>query len=222
MQPASVLRNRFADTATRLGPDAPTLCTPWRVRDLVAHEVLRQSRPDAVPGIGLPVAALRRHTEVVQDRIAGQDFAANVEAVRQGPPLWWPTRLPVLDRLANLAEFAVHQEDMVRAQPGWKPGEEDGADGQPDDNEIRAALWDAFRQSAPLAYRSAPVGVVAVAPGHGRAAVRRPRATSGTVVLRGAPVELLLHAFGRARVAQLSVEGDEADVAALADHTRAF
>lgn len=213
MQPATAMRHLFADTAASHGPDAPTLCTPWTVRDLVAHEVLRQSRPDAVPGIGLP-GPLRRHTDSVQARIAREDFGRLVEKVRQGPPPWSPTRLPALDTLVNLAEFAVHREDIVRAQPGW--------DGSGYDEQTGSALWEAVRRSASLAYRSAPVGVVAVAPGHGRAALRRPRPTSGTVVLRGAPLELLLHAFGRTDVAQVELQGSDADVAALAGHTRAF
>lgn len=212
-QPATVMRSLFADTAAGAGPDAPTLCTPWTVRDLLAHEVLRQSRPDAMPGIGLP-GRLRRHTETVQASIAQQDFETLLAQVREGPPAWWPTRLPALDTLVNLAEFAVHREDIVRAQPGWVASEYD--------HETESALWAGLRRSAPLAFRSAPVGVVAVAAGHGRAALRRPRATSGTVVLRGAPLELLLHAFGRTEVAQVSVEGADDDVAALAGHARVF
>lgn len=213
MQPATAMRHQFADTAASLGPDAPTLCDPWSVRNLVAHAVLRESRPDAAPGIALP-GPFRRRTESVQAAIAREDFAALVERVRQGPPRWSPTRLPVVDRLVNLTELAVHREDMVRAQPGWVAGD--------DDTRTDAALWQAFRRSARMAYRSAPVGVVAVSPGHGRVALRRPRPASGTVVLRGAPLELLLHAFGRTEVARVAVEGADGDVAALAGHTRAF
>lgn len=213
MQPVSAMRRLFADTAASHGPDAPTLCTPWTVRDLLAHEVLRQSRPDALPGIALPGPA-GRHTASVQARIARQDFGRLVERVRQGPPPWSPARVPAVDTLVNLAELAVHREDIVRAQPERVTGD--------DDEQTAAALWTAFRRSAPLAYRSAPVGVVAVAPGHGRAALRRPRPTSGTVVLRGAPIELLLHAFGRTGVARVEARGADADVEALAGHTRAF
>jgi uncharacterized protein (TIGR03085 family) len=213
MQPATVMRRLFADTAASAGPDAPTLCDPWTVRDLLAHEVLRQSRPDAVPGIGLP-GPFRRHTASVQGRIAGEDFSRLLDQVRQGPPVWWPTRLPALDTLVNLAEFAVHREDIVRARPGWVGSEYE--------EELSAALWTAYRRSAGLAYRSAPVGVVAVAPGHGRTALRRPRQSSGTVVLRGAPLELLLHAFGRTGVAEVATEGSDADLEKMAGHVRAF
>jgi uncharacterized protein (TIGR03085 family) len=213
MQPASAMRHLLADTASALGPDAPTLCDPWTVRDLVAHEVLRESRPDAAAGIALP-GPFRRRTEAVQARIAEKDFAELVRRLRQGPPRWSPTRVPALDRSVNLAEFAVHLEDLVRAQPGWEATSHDAG--------TMSALWNVYRGAARLAYRSAPVGVVAVAAEHGRAAVRRPRPGSGTVVLRGTPLELLLHAFGRTEVARVRVEGSDADVEALAAHERVF
>lgn len=216
MKPGTAMRHLFADTALSLGPDAPTLCTPWTVRDLVAHEVVRQSRPDALPGIGLDVGVLRRRTETVQAEIARRDFEELVRTVRQGPPVWWPTRLPGVDELVNTAEFAVHHEDMVRAQPGWEPGP------SPYGPELATALWKQLRQAGRVAYRSAPVGVVAVADDYGRVALRRPRPGTGTVVLRGEPIELLLHAFGRTDAAQVRLEGSDADVGALLAHARAF
>lgn len=212
MSSTSTLRELIAATATDLGPDAPTLCDPWTVRDLLAHLVLRESRPDALPGVGLPVAALQRHTQAVQDKVAERDLSALVGRVRQGSPAWWPTRLPVLDRMANLTELTIHHEDMVRAQPGWEPTTLPEA--------VQAHLWDTLSTTGRLLYRSAPVGVVAIAPGHGRVALRRPPATAGTVVLRGTPLELVLHAFGRSEHAQVVVEGTDEDVAALASHRR--
>lgn len=212
MSPTSPLRNLIATTATRLGPDAATLCAPWTVRDLIAHLVLRETRPDALPGVGLPVAVLRRHTQGLQDELAQGDFAALVQRLRGGPPAWSPMRLPALDRLANTAELAIHHEDMVRAQPGWEPTELPGpAQGQ---------LWRTLRAAGRVLYRTAPAGVVAVAPGHGRAGLRRPPAEAGTVVLRGTPLELLLHAFGRQDHARVDIQGTDQDVAALAVHRR--
>lgn len=221
----ATLREMIAATATRLGPDARTLCTPWLVRDLVAHLVLRESRPDAMPGVGLPWGPLQRHTEAVQHKIAGGDFAQLVERVRTGPPAYWPTRLPFLDRRINATELTVHLEDMVRAQPGWEPTVLPGR--------LQDGLWGTVRLLGRHLYRDAPVGVVAVrqtmvatsvtAPTGlptARAALRRPRSGSGTVVLRGDPLELLLHAVGRERVARVSIEGHDQDVAALARHRR--
>lgn len=212
MQPATVLRARLARTAADLGPDAPTLDEPWTVRDLLAHLLLRDTRPDAMPGIGLPLAPLRRHTAAVQAAIAEGDFAAMLARFRSGPPRWSPLRTALAGRLVQTPELAVHLEDMVRAQPGWLPTEHEP--------EVQTALWGSVRRAGPLLYRSAPVGVVAVAPGHGRARLRRPRPGTGSVVLRGAPLELLLHAFGRTSVSRADLEGTEADLAALATHRR--
>lgn len=214
MQPAPALRARIVATAAALGPDAPTLADPWTVRDLLAHLVLRESRPDAMPGIGVALAPLRRHTAAVQAAIAEDDFARTLARFRDGPPRWSPARTALVGRISETPELAVHLEDMVRAQPGWRPTEHDGP--------VEAALWDSVGLSGRMLYRSAPVGVVAVAPGHGRSALRRPRPGAGTVVLRGAPLELLLHAFGRTSVSQAVVEGSDADVAALAEHRRAL
>ena len=215
MPSTAPLRDLVAETATRLGPDAPTLCDPWTVQDLLAHLVVRESRVDALPGIGLGSTVLGRHTRAVQADAAQRPLAELANEVLAGPAAWFPTRVQALDVLVNTAELAIHLEDMVRAQPGWVPTEHDAP--------TMRQLWSTLRTGGPLLYRSAPVGVVAVAEGEvtGRVSLRRPPADAGTVVLRGTPLELLLHAFGRERVAQVVVEGDPADVAALAGHTRA-
>lgn len=44
-------RLALCETLRAVGPDAPTLCEGWLTRDLAAHLVLRESRPDAAPGI---------------------------------------------------------------------------------------------------------------------------------------------------------------------------
>lgn len=101
---------------------------------------------------------------------------------------------------------------MVRAQPDWAPSD------LPE--EVQARLWRTLPVTGRMHYRTAPTGIVAIAPGRGRVALRRPPAGAGTVVLRGAPMELVLHAFGREDHAQLSIEGSDEDVAALAAHRR--
>lgn len=214
MSSPSPLRRLIVQTATALGPDAPTLCTPWTVRDLVAHLVVRERRPDALPGIGVPLAPLERHTAGVQQQVADQDFAALVEQFGSGPAPWWPTQVPALDRLANTSEHAVHHEDMVRAQPGWEPtdlGEE-----------VQAALWGNLRAVGKLLYRTAPTGVVAIAEGHGRVALRRPPGGSGTVVLRGTPLELVLHATGRVDASRAVLEGSDEEILPLQRHRRSL
>ena len=51
--PATLERRRFADALLEVGPDAPTLCDGWSTRDLAAHVVLRDRRPDAAGGLGM-------------------------------------------------------------------------------------------------------------------------------------------------------------------------
>jgi uncharacterized protein (TIGR03085 family) len=215
MSTDTALRRLVAATATALGPDAPTLCAPWDVRGLLAHLVVRETRPDALPGIGVAVPALARHTAAVQDGLAALPFDELVARFSSGPPVWSPTRLAVVGEPVNTAELAIHHEDMVRAQPTWEPTVLD--------RRTQLVLWRTLTTAGRLHYRSAPVGVVAVAEGevHGRAALRGPRPGGGTVVLRGTPLELILHAFGRTGVARLRVEGADADVEALAGHARA-
>lgn len=206
------LRDLVADTATRLGADAPTLCSPWRVRDLLAHIVVRESRPDALPGIGLPLAPLQRHTESLQEEAATRPFGELVDQVRRGPAALWPTRIPAVDRAVNLGELSIHHEDMVRAQPDWEPT------ALPP--EVKDGLWRTLRTAGRMLYRTAPTGIVLVADGYGRVALRRPPEGAGTVVLRGDPLELTLHAFGRTEVATVQAQGDDGDLAALERHRR--
>ncbi|SHF34963.1 TIGR03085 family metal-binding protein [Streptoalloteichus hindustanus] len=191
-------RRQLCDLLDRLGPDEPTLCAGWRTRDLAAHLVLRERRPDAAPGILLrPLAG---YTERVQRRIAEQPWGHLVRTLRAGPPRWSPFSLPRVDEAANSAEFLVHHEDVRRAREGWRP--------RPEEPARDAAAWRAVERIGRLAFRRSPVGVALRRPDGTEAVVRRgPRA----VAVVGAPAELLLYAFGRAAV-QVEFVGDQADV----------
>jgi uncharacterized protein (TIGR03085 family) len=197
-------RLQLCDELDRLGPDEPTLCEGWDTRDLAAHLVIRERRPDLSAGRIVPFL----HSHLVQEQraMALGDFTALVSQVRMGPPAWNPMRLPRLDELTNLIEFYVHFEDVRRAQPEWQPRE------LPADK--RAALWIGMRRSARLMFRRVPTGIVLIAPGHGRYAAKLPD-VHGTVILRGRPEELVLYAYGRTSAAQVELEGDADDIAAL-------
>src|SRR5882724_7843309 len=106
---AQTERVRFADVLESAGPDAPTLCTPWLTRDLVAHVILRERRPDAAPGIVF--GPLAGHTQHVQDQLAGEPWPRLLETIRSRPPLL----IGPLDDLINTTEFYVHTEDVRRA-----------------------------------------------------------------------------------------------------------
>ena len=71
-QIADAERRDLADLFLRLGPDEPTLCGDWTTRDLLAHLITRERRPDAAPGILVP--PLASWTQHVQSSVARTDF----------------------------------------------------------------------------------------------------------------------------------------------------
>ena len=52
-------RSALVESMRATGPDAPTLCEGWTTRDLAAHLVVREYRPDAAAGIVVPALADR-------------------------------------------------------------------------------------------------------------------------------------------------------------------
>jgi len=197
-------RQALCDTFERVGPDAPTLCSPWLARDLAAHLVVRERRPDVSAGIWLP--GLARRAEQVQDGYAAWEWPRLVDLVRSGPPAWSVTSVARVDELVNTAEFFVHHEDVLRGGPTWS------ARGLNPD--LEAALWSIVSKTAKLRLARARVGVVLVAPSYGRRQVHA-NTDLGTVVVKGAPGELLLHSFGRRGVAQVDISGPSEAVAAF-------
>ncbi|MFM6848026.1 MAG: TIGR03085 family metal-binding protein [Terrabacter sp.] len=194
----------LCDELDRLGPDRPTLCEGWQTRDLAAHLLVRENRPDL--SLGRFVPFLEGHLDREQGKIANGDYAAVVDRVRRGAPAWNPMSNAKVDEITNLVEYFVHHEDVRRAQPGWEPRELAP--------QLEGKLWSALRRSARLMFRKAPTGIVLIAEGQGRYAARLPDA-HGTVVLRGPVGELVLYAYGRKSVARVTFEGDADDIAAL-------
>ena len=194
----------LCDELDRLGPDQPTLCEGWETRDLAAHLLVREHRPDLTAGRFVPFLA--GHLEKEQGKIAHGDYTTLVDRVRRGAPVWNPMAHPKVDEVTNLIEFFVHHEDARRAQPGWEPRELSP--------QLSGKLWSALKRSSRLMFRKAPTGIVLIAEGQGRYAARLPD-EHGTVVLRGTPAELVLYAYGRKSVARVEFEGDADDIAAL-------
>lgn len=202
---ARLEREALCDTFVETGPEAPTLCAPWSTADLAAHLVVRERRPDLAAGLLVPPLAGR--LEEGMRAYAAKPWPELVELVRSGPPGWSPTRLSAVDDAVNFAEFFIHHEDVLRG---------DGAVGPRRELTAREsdAVWKALSRSARLLFRRSPVGVILRTP-DGRST--QPRSTSelGTVVVEGAPSELLLAAFGRRRVADVEVAGGAAAEEAL-------
>ncbi|MCX5045888.1 TIGR03085 family metal-binding protein [Aldersonia sp. NBC_00410] len=187
-------------TMTEVGPDAPTLCDGWTARDLAAHLITRERRPDTGPGILIP--AFAGYTDKVRRKAAEQPWTELLELVRSGPPIWSPLR--PLDSAVNTTEMFVHHEDVRRGAPDWEPRALDPAD--------EAKLWSALRRMAKMAYRKASVTLVLESLTGDRVVAHK--AGDREVVLTGAASELLLHAFGRDAV-RVETTGDPADVDAV-------
>ncbi len=195
-------RAALADLLDELGPDAPTLCEGWTTRDLAAHLVIREGRPDA--GLGLVISPMAAWTRHVQDRAATGDYSELVERVRTGPPTLSAFSLPGVDANANGFEYLVHHEDVRRAQPAWQPRQlpEQAADG----------IWHRLTKAGKLIFRRSPTGVTLLRPG-GQTTVAKRGDPMVTVV--GEPVELVLQAYGRSDHARVEILGDDAAIAAF-------
>ena len=186
-------RRQLADLFLAVGPDAPTLCTGWTTRDLAAHLVVRERRPDAVTTRLIP--PLAGHADRVRQALAARPYAEVVAMVRN-PPRWSLLSNPLTDELFNGLEFFIHHEDVRRGRPGWEPRALD-----PGQN---AALWRGVTFTARLGLRRLHIPVLVRAPGLGEVTVGGdpPRAT-----LTGAPGELALFVSGRQRAARVEVDG---------------
>ncbi|MDF0531446.1 TIGR03085 family metal-binding protein [Tsukamurella sp. 8F] len=205
MKPARIERAALVEAARAAGPDAPTLCGEWTVRELLAHLVLRESRLDAAPGILLkPLAG---YTERVQAGIAARSFERLLSEVASGPPRLSPYRF--FDEQANLAEYFVHCEDIRRAKSGWSPRHLDPG--------VEKGLRAALARLARLTLRGAPLRI-SLTTEHGTV-VTAGRGNPVTVI--GAPGEITMWAFGRDD-ALVTFEGRDADIDLLTKVTRSL
>jgi uncharacterized protein (TIGR03085 family) len=199
-------RAALCDLLDRLGPGAPTLCEGWDTADLAAHLVLRERRPDAMPGIA--VRALSGHTASVQRSLkAKHPYPKLVALVRKPGGVYG--LLPFLDSAVNTLEFFVHHEDVRRAQPTWEPRELPA-----DFDEL---IWKRLSAMAKLMLRRSPVGVVLHRRGSGgaRSVVLGGAGEGPKVEVTGDAGELLLFCFGRQAHALVDLTGDADSVARL-------
>ncbi|MBT3149673.1 TIGR03085 family protein [Streptomyces sp. CHD11] len=192
----------LADLLETTGPQAPTLCEGWTTRDLAAHVVVRERRPDAAGG--MLVKQLAPRLERVTAEFTAKPYEELIQLIRTGPPRFSPFSLKQVDELANIVEFYVHTEDVRRAQPEWTPRELDPV--------FQDVLWSRLERSARLMGRGVPVGLV----------LRRPDARTvvahrGTpvVTVTGEPSELVLFSYGRQSAAEVGLEGDDHAIARL-------
>ncbi|GAA2282980.1 TIGR03085 family metal-binding protein [Streptomyces hawaiiensis] len=192
----------LADLLETAGPDAPTLCEGWRTRDLAAHVVVRERRPDAAGGMLIKQLAPR--LDKVMAEYTEKPYEELIQLIRTGPPRFSPFSLKPVDEASNIIEFYVHTEDVRRAQPDWSPRDLDQV--------FQDALWSRLERTARLMGRGIPTGLVLRRP-DGQTAV----AHRGTpvVTVTGEPSELVLFSYGRQSAAKVDLDGDENAIAKL-------
>ncbi|MEV4330535.1 TIGR03085 family metal-binding protein [Streptomyces sp. NPDC049597] len=190
----------LADVLEAAGPEAATLCHGWTTRELAAHVVMRERRPDAAGGI--LIKALKDRAERILAEFAAKPYDELVQLIRTGPPRMSPYAIKPVDEAANTIEFFVHAEDVRRAQPDWAPRDLDKV--------FENVLWSRLEKGARLLGRRSPVGLVLRRP-DGQTAV----AHRGTpvVTVTGEPGELTLFAFGRQDATRVDLEGDKDAIA---------
>jgi uncharacterized protein (TIGR03085 family) len=187
-------RAAMCDTFDAVGPTAPTLCEGWQTADLVAHLIVREHRPDALPGVflGGPFA---RHTTQLMEQQKAKGYDAMVAKLRTGLPLVFRAGPGAF---ANVLENWIHHEDVRRAN---------GQGPRPADDEVDAFLWKTLGLSGRMAARKVKPFGLELDAGEGRRNVARD--ADPRVVLRGAPGELVLYLSGRKGAAQVDLEGPE-------------
>jgi uncharacterized protein (TIGR03085 family) len=199
-------RAALAALLEETGPDGPTLCEGWQTRDLVAHLVLRERRPDAAVGVmGGPLASYTaRVQQQFLDRYSYQEL---VTQFRSGPPRLSPFAITALDEAANAVEYFVHHEDVRRAAAGgWTERELSPA--------MSELLWKRLK-SARLLLRSAPAGIVLAREHDGKLDLVIAKTAAPTVTVTGSPAELTLWSMGRTSAAHVALDGPPGAVETL-------
>ncbi len=186
-------RRELAYLLLASGPDVPTLCAGWTTRDLAAHLVVRERRPDASAGQMIP--PLAGHGEHVRRQMAARPYEEIIRDLRT-PPWWSPVANPLTDEMFNGLEFFIHHEDVRRGGEGWAP-----RDLSPDHEK---SIWSTVKFTARLGLRKLHIPVTVRAPGHGEVTVG---GDSAPTVIVGAPGELAMFVSGRQRAARVDIEG---------------
>jgi uncharacterized protein (TIGR03085 family) len=191
------------------GPNAPTLCAGWQTRDLAAHVVVRERRPDAAVGmLGGPLAGYT--ARVQQGYLDKYSYQQLIGIFRAGPPPLSPFAIPGADEAANTVEYFVHHEDVRRGAAGWTQRELPPG--------LSDALWKRLK-GARLFLRGAPTGV-ALARADASAPAIIAKHAPGSVTVAGTPAELTLWSMGRVSAVKVTFDGPEEAVARLTSWRR--
>lgn len=195
-------RQQLVEYLREAGPHAATLCEGWQTRHMIAHLILRESKPFIAAGvIGGPLGAhTERETKALADTYttAGAYDTALFKFSKLHGYLHMRARNPKADCAMNLVEYFVHTEDVRRATDEWQPRQLP--------LEVESKIWQMLSKSARMVagkkYRD---GLILKAPGRSPLTITKPKAGKTAATLTGAPGELILHLFGRQKQAQVEL-----------------
>lgn len=189
-------RQHLVEYLREAGPNAPTLCEGWLTRHLIAHLILRESKPLIAAGVlGGPLA---KRTEQETDDFAGTLLTVGAydtalfDFSKLPGYLHMRSHRPSADVAMNLIEYFVHTEDVRRVKEHWEPRDLP--------LEVQQKIWELLCKRARLmAGKKYKSGLVLEAPGCFPVShtVFKPKASARPVTLSGDPGELALYLFGR-------------------------
>jgi uncharacterized protein (TIGR03085 family) len=188
-------RQALCDLALTLDPSAPTLCGDWDLASLLAHLIVRERRLLGASGIMVP--ALAGVTERAMAKESARGVPAMVALLRK-PPLT-PYSLPVVERYTQTLEYVVHHEDIRRAQPGWEPRELPVEDVE--------ELWTLVSKSGSYLGRNLEVPTRIARSDRPEESARFSKGDGDPVVVTGPVVELVMWAFGRTALREVTLDG---------------
>ena len=207
-------REALLGTLRAVGPDAPTLCPPWTASTVAAHLAVSEVGRGAVWAVALPVrrllgarltgAALARLQPFFQrttSRAEEEGWESLLARLEAGPPALF--RGETVARIRFLEDW-IHHEDVRRAN-GFGP--------RPADGRMEEALVESMQAVMSMPELAVPRRQVEAVLPDGRT-FRLSERTS--VRVSGRPGEIALYLAGRSSVADVTVEGDPADVERLA------
>lgn len=196
---AQAERRVLVEALRELGPNAPVVPTGWTTADMAAHLYVRERRADAMPGVVLP-GRLARHTDrVMASVLRVHSYDHIVDRVAAGPPV----ALRPVDDLINLFEFFVHAEDIRRAN-GLGPRELG-----PEQEQV---MWRRLRPLLRGMFRRVRRTQLEFVTEHGDRTVI---GNGPTVRMLGPVGEIVLFAYDRKQIAEVSLTGDAAAIEQL-------
>ncbi len=119
---AETERQSLVATLRSTDPEAPTLCTGWDTRHVLAHLVQREHSPASSVGdvvVKRPPGQEKYLGRLVDGATSPAGYDALVSRFQAGPPRWSPLKLAV--ESISLLEYVIHHEDIRRGGPGPGP-----------------------------------------------------------------------------------------------------